>query len=166
MTDPTQLRLRDIHLPEPVSWWPLAIGWWIVMALLLLIIGLSVWLYLRRRRRRLSAGYLARVELSKLRERYLQHEDVRLLASDISILLRRLSISAYPREESASLTGERWLQHLDRPLPENPFTSGAGRILIEAPYRRNVRIDEIDPLFKLCEDWIDAVSGGKGKQAV
>ena len=165
MTDPRQLPLRDIHLPQPVSWWPPAIGWWIVLGLSLLAVAIGLWLYLRRRRRRISAGYLARVELAEVRKRYLQHEDMRLLAREISILLRRLSISAYPREESASLTGEHWLQHLDRPLPEKPFTSGVGRILIEAPYRRNVRMDEIDPLFKLCEEWIDAVARGKGKRA-
>ena len=165
MDDPLHLPLRDIHLPPPVSWWPLAVGWWIVLVLVLSVIGFCVWLYLRRRRRRLSAAYLAKIELSGLRARYLQHEDVRLLASEISVLLRRMSISAYPREESASLTGERWLQHLDRPLPEKPFSSGPGRILIEAPYRRHSRIDEIDPLIKLCETWIDAVARGKGKQA-
>ena len=165
MTDPRQLPLRDIHLPAPISWWPPAIGWWIVLVLVLLVIGLGVWLTLRRRRKLLSAGYLARTELVEVRKRYQQHGDVRLLAGELSILLRRLSISAYPREEAAGLTGERWLQHLDRPLPEKPFTSGAGRILIEAPYRRQVRIDEIDPLFKLCETWIDAVAHGKGKPA-
>lgn len=164
MTDPRQLALRDIHLPQPVSWWPPAIGWWIVLGLSLLVIGISVWLYLRRRHRRLSAGYLAKVELAAVHNRFQQHEDFRLLAREISILLRRLSISAYPREESASLTGERWLQHLDRPLPDKPFTTGAGRILIEAPYRRDVRRDEIEPLFELCETWIDAVAKGRGKQ--
>jgi len=165
MNDPSQLPLRDIHLPEPVSWWPLAIGWWLVLAFSLLTISLCVWLYLRRRRRRLSAAYLAKLELKAVHERYRQNEDVRLLAGELSVLLRRMSISAYPREEAAGLTGENWLRHLDRPLPEKPFTSGIGRILIDAPYRRNVRIDEIDSLFKLCETWIDAVAGGKGKQA-
>lgn len=165
MDDPLHLPLRDIHLPPPVSWWPLAIGWWILLGLIVFVVVLCVWLYLRRRRRRLSAAYLATIELSGLRRHYQQHRDVRLLASEISVLLRRMSISAYPREETAGLTGEHWLQHLDRPLPERPFSQGPGRILIEAPYRRSVRIDEIDPLFELCENWIDAVAQGKGRKA-
>lgn len=165
MANPMQLPLRDIHLPAPVSWWPLAIGWWILLASLILIVAFTLWFYLRRQRIRYSAVHLARAELSELRERYLQHNDVRLLAGELSILLRRLSISAYPREETASLTGERWLQHLDRMLPDKPFTSGAGRILIEAPYRRQVQINEIEPLFKTCADWIDAVADRKRRAA-
>ena len=31
-------QLRGIDMPEAVSWWPLAIGWWFVIALCLLII--------------------------------------------------------------------------------------------------------------------------------
>jgi hypothetical protein len=36
-------QLRDIHLPEPISWWPLAPGWWFVI---ILVIGIFVWLSL------------------------------------------------------------------------------------------------------------------------
>ncbi|GAA4357464.1 DUF4381 domain-containing protein [Kangiella marina] len=33
-------QLRDIHTPETVSWWPLAIGWWVVIGLVVLILVL------------------------------------------------------------------------------------------------------------------------------
>ena len=26
-------QLRDIHLPEPILWWPLAPGWWVLIVL-------------------------------------------------------------------------------------------------------------------------------------
>ena len=32
--DPTQLPLRDLHLPETIGWWPLAPGWWFAIAAL------------------------------------------------------------------------------------------------------------------------------------
>ena len=31
--DPELLPLRDLHLPEMVGWWPLAPGWWFLIAL-------------------------------------------------------------------------------------------------------------------------------------
>ena len=157
MTDPAQLPLRDIHLPAPVSWWPLPIGWWIVLGLLTMSIALSVWAYRRYNGRKLSAVYLAKIQLRQINERYRQHRDIGLLTRDISMLLRRLSISIYPRTVTASLTGEDWLRHLDQPLPDQPFMTGAGRILIEAPYRREVPIEDIEPLMRLCESWIEVV---------
>lgn len=81
---------------------------------------------------------------------------------ELSVLLRRVTISAYPRDEAASLTGVAWLQFLDKPLGATPFATGAGRILLDAPYRRAVTAAEVEPLFQLCEAWLDAVEKGQG----
>ena len=32
-------QLRDIHLPEAVTFWPPAIGWWLLLALILIGLG-------------------------------------------------------------------------------------------------------------------------------
>ena len=45
--DPKALPLRDIHLPEPIGWWPPALGWWILALLVILTIGLCIWLIRR-----------------------------------------------------------------------------------------------------------------------
>ena len=52
---PIDLPLRDIHLPDPVSWWPPAPGWWLLFGLSLVLGGLLVWHRLRRRRREAAA---------------------------------------------------------------------------------------------------------------
>ena len=162
MADPLQLPLKDIHLPAPVPWWPPAPGWWILIGLILLGSVLLLWFYKRRQRLMLSACNLAKLELVKVREEYSSHADAKHLVQELSILIRRLSISVFPRMETASLTGESWLTFLDDVMRSSTFTSGAGRILIEAPYRRTVQTDDIESLFPLCEEWIDAVAANRG----
>lgn len=36
-TDPLA-QLKDIHLPTPIGWWPLAPGWYILMGLILFLV--------------------------------------------------------------------------------------------------------------------------------
>lgn len=161
MTDPAQLPLRDIHLPEEISWWPPAPGWWILAGVLLLA-GVGIWYWRRQREHaRASAAYAAIQRLHDLRAAYQQHDDPLQLVRELSILLRRMSISTSGREESAGLTGEAWLQYLDICLPEKPFSSGRGRVLIEAPYRQAIDPEELAPLLEICEQWLRAQAGGR-----
>ena len=48
-----QLPMRDIHLPEPTSWWPPAPGWWLLLALFIVLIFVIFmvrrWLIKKRR---------------------------------------------------------------------------------------------------------------------
>lgn len=153
MNDPLQLPLRDVHYPGGLSWWPPAPGWWLILALLLIAAGGAWWWRRHKRHLRASALRMARVEFEQLRARYSTDGDAGQLVRDLSILLRRLCVSTFPRTDSASLTGERWLEFLDRPLPASRFTAGPGRILLDAPYRPRVAEEEIEPLLTLCDDW-------------
>ena len=74
----------------------------------------------------------------------------------LSVLLRRACISVFPREQTAGLSGREWLDFLDRQLNDGRFTEGAGKILLEAPYNKNVACD-FNALFELCEDWVKAL---------
>lgn len=132
--DPSQLPLRDLHLPDPVSWWPLAPGWWLVIALLLAGLGwLShrVWRrWLHNAPRRYAVRALARIEKD-----YLAHRNPVMLARDVSQLLRRSMLAYATRHDVAGLTGESWLEWLDRDLPVPYFHTEGGRSLLQLPYR-------------------------------
>lgn len=166
MTDPLQLPLKDIHLPQAISWWPPAPGWWILLALIVFATALAYWWYRHRQLKKLSAVSMALQELELLQSEYDTHHDARRFIADLSVLLRRLSISAFPRSESASLTGEQWLQFLDGSLPNAPFSKGAGRILMDAPYRPAVKDEELSPLLEVCRQWIEQVAHGKAGQSI
>ncbi len=156
------LPLRDIHLPEPVSWWPPAPGWWGLLALgcLLLVAALLI----RRWRNRRYLRRLALQELQRIEQQYRQHREPVELARAISVLLRRTAISHYPRHDIAGLTDANWLAFLDRTGGNDYFRHGEGRVLVSAPYqntaRHNVTLDA-EALLRQAENWIRAQSPGK-----
>lgn len=132
--DPTELALRDLHLPDPIGWWPLAPGWWILIVLAVAGLG---WLLLKawRRRqfnapRRYAISLLATVEAE-----YLSHRNPVMLGQQLSELLRRGMLAYAPRREVAGLTGESWLAWLDRDLPVPYFHTEGGKSLLQLPYR-------------------------------
>lgn len=162
MRPDTLAELREIHLPPPVSWWPPAPGWWLLAGLLVAFaLLLAVWW--RRRHRQGALARQARAELARVRRHYQEKRDPRVMARELSRLLRRVAISCFPREQVAGLTGEAWLEFLDRALGEreSPFRQGVGRVLVEAPYAVGVRI-EAEPLLELVARWIEKVTRGCG----
>lgn len=156
------LPLRDIHLPEAIGWWPPAIGWWLLPLVLVGCAGLLVWLV--RRWRRVTPIKLASRELERLRRDADLSPDEKLRR--LSVLLRRVALTLYPREHVAGLAGEAWLLWLDETLGEPRFSQGPGKPLAEAPYRR-APAEDLDPLLSLCRDWLKALSKTKaGRRAL
>ncbi len=148
--------LRDIHLPEPIGWWPPALGWWISAGLLILAIGLILFWFVRRHRR-LSIQRLALAELERIEHHYREHADNACFTEAISALLRRVAISVMPRHVAAGLTGQEWLMHLDELAGEPYFNNDLGQRLIHAAYRPDPDID-VDALLEVSRCWILLVS--------
>jgi hypothetical protein len=44
-----QAQLRDIQLPEAVSWWPPAWGWWLLVIAVFVVVALVAWHYRKLR---------------------------------------------------------------------------------------------------------------------
>lgn len=149
-----ELPLRDIHLPDPVSWWPLATGWWLLLALFFVcLIGLFIYNKITKHKTPVIAyRKLAISELDTLKQQSQQQSNLESLRA-ISNLLRRISLSYYPRKEVASLSGEKWTEKLNALSNDSPFTAQQCELLSNASYQQNVDYDR-DALFNLCEKWI------------
>ncbi len=152
--DPNQLsQLRDIHLPDAVSWWPLATAWWLLLGLLLLLGGVAV--VLVRRHRAMRWRRVALRELAQL----LQASDVdahRRLCT-LSVLLRRVALARFPRRQVAALHGEAWLALITGVLGEaQPVPPTLQRLLMLGPYQPTAVVgnEDLTALFGVAERWI------------
>ena len=151
--EPQALDLKDIHLPEAIGSWPPAIGWWLSPILVLLLCAFIFWLYKYLTRK--TAIKTAKKQLLEIKQDNAS-EDIQKLAK-LSELLRRVAISVSPRSESASLTGQAWLNYLDSTVKGTPFTEGAGQYLANTHYKKTPDNDfDISQITSLCENWLKA----------
>ncbi|GGA79986.1 hypothetical protein GCM10011369_22490 [Neiella marina] len=101
-----QLPLKDIVIAAPVSWWPLAPGWWLLIGLLLL---LSVWfgrkLWLRQRAKQFANQALSRIQ-------QWQQAPADVTASQVNELLKVVACHYGEAEQLAKLSGYPWYQWL------------------------------------------------------
>lgn len=155
-----ELALRDIHLPEPISWWPPAPGWWLVAIALIVAIALLIKWY-RYRTNKLALRRIANRELLEIKHRHQQTSDDQQLVKELSILLRRVAMSIAPRDTAAGLTGETWLGFLDSLVSKPLFVSETGKQLITAPYQPGHAIDA-PALIDLSEQWLSLASKKTG----
>ena len=153
--DELLLELRDIVPPPEPPWYLLAPAAWLGLALLLAALA---WVWYRRRRRRAWRRVAAAgLELDAIRRRYATRDDAPALARDLADWLKRVALQAYPRAEVAALSGDRWLEFLDRGIGDASFSRGAGRIFGAPQYRPEVKFDA-DEALALCRHWLDVVA--------
>ena len=147
--------LRDIHLPPPISIWPLPPGWYIAGLFLLILLGYSgfrfysYWRYIRPKR-------IAFRALDQLLQKQDQLSTETLLMN-LSCLVRRMALAYFPRKEVAGLVGDDWLKFLDDTGQTTIFTCGIGRHLSTAPYQSTPNV-QITLLFETVARWIKQCS--------
>ena len=142
--------LRDIHLPDPVPFWPPAPGWWLLILVVVLLLIATKWLW--KRHRRTAYRRAALKELQQLRQALTQGHPRTPIIAELSILLRRAAISRYGRQQVAALNGIAWLEFLDRTGRTTHFST-QGQALLDAPYRRDT-LEQIEPLLSLAQRWL------------
>ena len=152
--DPSTIPLRDIHLPEAISWWPLAFGWWLLAGLALVaVVAFAVRFYATRRHR------AARRALREAVEALRAGEEPVFCAQQVSTTLRRFAMTMNEDPDGvAGLVGEGWLAFLDSCWEETAFSRGAGRLLLSAPYTTvgTLEREHCLELGSVCLEWIKA----------
>jgi len=156
VTNPLLAQLDDIKGLERVSCWPLAPGWWALLALVALASTISAALYLRRRVRERSWKGDAEKELSALEER-LTDKTAQEVAATLSVTLRRIAMQRFSRSVCAGLSGHDWLQWLTQQDPKGFNWIDNGALLMETPYAppgRTLRAESIKMLLQAAKEWV------------
>ena len=114
-------QLRDIHLPAEVSWWPLAWGWWLLIAFAGAVLIWLIWFLLKRYQAKLYRRQ-AQAQIDRLQ----QQQEANLLPA-IFAILKQTANTTYPEQRFGSLGINQFIaflqQSCDQPifdqLPDN-----------------------------------------------
>jgi Domain of unknown function (DUF4381) len=111
LTETALRSLRDIAIPPPISWLPQTWGWAVLAALLViaLLAAFLVWLrhYRRNAYRREALRLLDGIE-ADIRNPANREKGVH----ELTELLKRTALAAWPRGDVASLTGRALIERL------------------------------------------------------
>lgn len=152
MAEPQVLtKLHDIQLPAPISWWPLAPGWYLLLLLSLFLVVLLIYIarrsYVNGRAKRQALQLLEIYE-----QEYQRDSNSQLSSMKVSELLRRVALVYFSREQVASLQGEAWLAFLNKTSKGIDFNRLRDELL-ELPYQPAKDVD-LQFLFRGAKAWI------------
>lgn len=145
--------LYDIEGLDAISWWPLAIGWWVVLAIILILAaGIAVF-YWRKHAFERSWRKSTLKALSEMEQNAASQET----AIALSELIRRIAIYTHSRKACAGLEGKAWLRWLKEHDPETFNWEEKAGWLVNIPYAptsTSVPESEIKTTIQAIRRWI------------
>lgn len=143
-------KLKEIALPESISYFPQTPAWYILFGVIALLILFFLWKqykhYQNNKYRRVALAELSKIKSEKTYE-------------EIPELVKRVALVFSDRNEIASLSGETWLEFLNKSYKGNGFSSDAGSLFVDLAYSSQTRIKlyqqgENENLINLISEWI------------
>jgi len=148
-------QLKDIRPPVEPAWWLPAPGHLLAGLVLLLLLTITAfWLLRRRADRKLIQ---ARRELRRIAAAHV--DDTPGLARALAPWLKRVALQAFPGQRLEGITGEAWLEFLDRGVGDQGFSRGAGSVFGADIYRPvMVSRTTTGELLELCDSWLAGIA--------
>ena len=140
-------QLHELAVPPPVPGMPETVGWLILGAWILAVVAIvavHALLKWRRNRYRREAEAALRCIEGRLAA------DPEALAA-VGVLLKRTAMTAYAREEVASLHGDAWAAFLRETAPGDRRIRGAAPGLVRVAYRP---VDDPTAMIDAARRWI------------
>lgn len=141
--------IHDIYIPEGVSVFPLAYGWWVILAAIIgSVFFIKFILWSIKTSKKIYA-------LRKLKQ--IETDEPVNAAVQMSELLRR--ICAYKYKEASALYGNEWISFLNNHCSAN-LSQDAANLLVYAPFmdKKDATYNNITALElkAFCKHWVGA----------
>ncbi len=143
-------KLKDIHVPNPVGFWPPALGWWILLVVLpLLVCGFY---YFRKPYQAFLLKKQLIQQLSELELAYRNGESAIHSMQKLANLMKRAALMSYPREQVASLYGADWVNFLQSSVPQ--YDASRMMLLIQQSMYQPEINEDISDAFVFARHWL------------
>lgn len=154
-------QLADIHLPEAVSYWPPAPGWW---ALALIIIVAAVWLSNRAaaksRQHKIRSQALAELEKCYSNHANGSETDPNTLklrfVNEANSVFKRVALYHFPNDDIAGLQGDGWVDFIKEKGESELLDDSLCSALSHGRFRTSIDID-VDKLNEFGKQWISSL---------
>jgi len=142
--------LHPLREPAFIGWWPLAPGWWLLLALVLFCLAALAYVLLRRYR---ATAYRRRAlaQLQQLQQAYQADDDLSHYIGQTSALLKSVALISYPRREVAACNGEEWLAFLNSSIKGSERFQSA---FVTAVYQKTCPEMDLAQVHRLARTWI------------
>lgn len=149
--------LADIRVPGEISWWPLAPGWWVLLAILL---GLAVYGAWRMQQRMVLQRRLggAISELTKARQTLTaagedQMAQRLIYVNSVNAVLRRVAMLHMGHDQAAGLSGQPWVSFLRKHDKAGLLTPELADVLAQGRFAPRCDVDA-NALERMAREWI------------
>lgn len=142
------LMLEDIVLPEAIGLWPLAWGWWAVLVIALIVLGVMV----RALHRYIGYRRLVRSALNELQQLPTQYPPEKHLQA-LNDWLKRQCRNRF--RHAQSLYGTAWVEFLNQSAKQTLFDETLSQALIVGIYQ-STQLSEAQQikLWRASERWL------------
>ena len=144
--------LKDIHLPEIPSVWPLPAMFWIVLFFAFFAVFTACWFW--RYFHRITAFRYAKHQVESLTKQF--RGNSYKIAYEICLLLRRIALMKFKRENVSALSGKDWRKFLEKTTKKPVFSGQAGDIVEDVMFIPSDRFNyrDVTPLVEAAKEWI------------
>lgn len=137
-------QLKDVQLPEPIAWWPLAPGWYILGVLLLCSIGVGIFIYskrlVRKRRKQRIVRQFSRIQSQQG-------------FSAAMAYIKQVAITLYPTQKVEQLQGEAWVEFLQASAKSLIIPADLKQPLAQAAYQPTPANSQV--LLTILQSWLE-----------